>query len=179
MAHYTIQWLNCVVHFLNMKINWNWLRKVTHSFEVHSNESACRKSGRLGQEQVIVITFAVLQKNLSVSLFTLKLEKLALCNRVVWLNSFKKLSLYSTWYSRRNFSFMWKKFEIYSILKKSFWSEKAVRSTRLCTKRCFFLQSRGGRFLNLNHFLYTQYCLLLISFIPCPLHGAYGTLQSH
>ena len=24
-----------------------------HSFEVHSNESACRKSGRLGMEQVI------------------------------------------------------------------------------------------------------------------------------
>ena len=24
-----------------------------HSFEVHSNESACRKSGRLGLEQVI------------------------------------------------------------------------------------------------------------------------------
>ena len=26
--------------------------KVSHSFEVHSNESACRKSGRLGLEQV-------------------------------------------------------------------------------------------------------------------------------
>ena len=24
-----------------------------HSFEVHSNESACRKSGRLGLEQVL------------------------------------------------------------------------------------------------------------------------------
>ena len=24
-----------------------------HSFEVHSNESACRKSGRLGLEQII------------------------------------------------------------------------------------------------------------------------------
>ena len=29
------------------------MRKVPHSFEVHSNESACRKSGRLGLEQVI------------------------------------------------------------------------------------------------------------------------------
>ena len=28
------------------------MRKVTHSFEVHSNESACRKSERLGLEQV-------------------------------------------------------------------------------------------------------------------------------
>ena len=28
--------------FLNMKKTENWLRKVTHSFEVHSNESACR-----------------------------------------------------------------------------------------------------------------------------------------
>ena len=27
-----------------------------HSFEVHSNESACRKSGRLGLEQVFRIT---------------------------------------------------------------------------------------------------------------------------
>ena len=30
----------------------NWLRKVPHSFEVHSNESACRKKVRLGLEQV-------------------------------------------------------------------------------------------------------------------------------
>ena len=28
------------------------LRKLVHSFEVHSNESACRKSGNLGLEQV-------------------------------------------------------------------------------------------------------------------------------
>ena len=44
MAHYTIQWLNCVTA--------NWVRKIMHSSEVHSNESACRKSGRLGMEQV-------------------------------------------------------------------------------------------------------------------------------
>ena len=33
------------------KLN-NWLRKLMHSFEVRSNESARRKSGRLGLEQV-------------------------------------------------------------------------------------------------------------------------------
>ena len=38
--------------FLNMKKTENWLKKVMHSFEVHSNESACTKSGRLGLEQV-------------------------------------------------------------------------------------------------------------------------------
>ena len=30
----------------------NWLRRIMHSFEVQSNESACRKSGRLGLDQV-------------------------------------------------------------------------------------------------------------------------------
>ena len=39
--------------FFNMKNTKNRLGKVTHSFEVHSNESACRKSGRLGLEQVL------------------------------------------------------------------------------------------------------------------------------
>ena len=28
-----------------------------HSFEVHSNESMCRKSGRLGLEQVSILPF--------------------------------------------------------------------------------------------------------------------------
>ena len=28
-----------------------------HSFEVHSNESGCRKSDRLGLEQVIVVSY--------------------------------------------------------------------------------------------------------------------------
>ena len=42
---------------------------------------------------------------------------------------------------------MWKKFEIYSIKKKMFWSEKAVRSTQLYTKRCFFA-IQGGGYLN-------------------------------
>ena len=44
LLHYTIQWINCVVNDLNVKINWNLL----HSFEVHSNESACRKVDVLG-----------------------------------------------------------------------------------------------------------------------------------
>ena len=30
-----------------------------HSFEVHSNESACRKSGRLGLDQVIYHYFRI------------------------------------------------------------------------------------------------------------------------
>ena len=45
---------------------------------------------------------------------------------------------------------MWKKFKLYIILKVLFWSEKAVRSTRLCTKGVF-LKSRGGYIL--NHFI--------------------------
>ena len=40
------------MHFFNMKKTKNWLRKVMHSFEVHSNESACRKKVRIGLEQV-------------------------------------------------------------------------------------------------------------------------------
>ena len=42
--------------FLNMKKTENWLRKVMHSFEVHSNESACRKKVRLWLEQVFRLT---------------------------------------------------------------------------------------------------------------------------
>ena len=33
----------------------DWLRKVMHIFQVHSNESACRNSGCLGLEQVSCI----------------------------------------------------------------------------------------------------------------------------
>ena len=40
---------------------------------------------------------------------------------------------------------MWKKFKIYFIQKVQFWSEKAVSSTQLCTKKCFFeIQVVGG-----------------------------------
>ena len=35
----------------------NWLRKSMHSFEAHSNESACRKSGRLGMDQALYILY--------------------------------------------------------------------------------------------------------------------------
>ena len=34
-----------------------------HSFEVHSNESACRKSGRLGLEQVWIKRYLHLEEN--------------------------------------------------------------------------------------------------------------------
>ena len=34
--------------FFNIKKTENWLSKVMHSFEVHSNESACRKISVLG-----------------------------------------------------------------------------------------------------------------------------------
>ena len=39
--------------FLNVKINKKLVEKLMHSFEVHSNESACRKSGLIGLEQVV------------------------------------------------------------------------------------------------------------------------------
>ena len=37
---------------LNVKKNRKLVEKINENFEVHSNESACRKSGRLGLEQV-------------------------------------------------------------------------------------------------------------------------------
>ena len=53
LVHDTIQWLNFVGHYLNVKKTENWLRKLMHNFVVHSNESACNKSGRLGLDQVL------------------------------------------------------------------------------------------------------------------------------
>ena len=53
LAHATIQRLNCVVHNLNVKKTENLLRKLMHNFVVHSNESVCGKSGRLGLDQVM------------------------------------------------------------------------------------------------------------------------------
>ena len=38
--------------FFRYEKNENWLRNIMHSFEVHSNESKCRKGERLGLEQV-------------------------------------------------------------------------------------------------------------------------------
>ena len=61
-AHDTIQWLKCVVHYLNVIKTKNWLRKFMHNFLVHENDIACRKSGRLGLDQVfydVVTTFAI------------------------------------------------------------------------------------------------------------------------
>ena len=56
IAHDTIQWLNCVMQFSNYENELKTdLRNVTHSFEVHWNESACRKKVSLGLEQVIYI----------------------------------------------------------------------------------------------------------------------------
>ena len=53
LVHYTNQWLNFVVYYLNVKINWKLVDKIMHSFEVHSNENACRKSGCLGLDQFL------------------------------------------------------------------------------------------------------------------------------
>ena len=50
--HYTIQWLNCVVRYINVKIKQNWLRKFMQNFIFLTNESLCRKMWRFGMEQV-------------------------------------------------------------------------------------------------------------------------------
>ena len=55
---YTIQWLNCVVHYLNVKIKWNWLITLMQSFEMHSGESARIKGGNIGLYQVWITSFA-------------------------------------------------------------------------------------------------------------------------
>ena len=49
-----------------------------HSFEVHSNERACRKSGRLGLEQVTTTVLFVTY----VKIYTLS-EKLAIIEAIV------------------------------------------------------------------------------------------------
>ena len=50
----TNQWLNCVVHSLNIKINKSLLRKLMYNFVVYSNERPCRKRQRLGMDQVAI-----------------------------------------------------------------------------------------------------------------------------
>ena len=40
------------MHYLSEKINWKLVEKDNTRLLVHSNEIACRKSGRLGLEQV-------------------------------------------------------------------------------------------------------------------------------
>ena len=47
-AHDTIQWLNCVVHYLNMKIKEKWFEIIDLKVLVHTYEMACGKRGRLG-----------------------------------------------------------------------------------------------------------------------------------
>ena len=42
-----------------LKCTKNWLRKLMHSFELHSNKSACSKSGRLGMDQVLNTTLPI------------------------------------------------------------------------------------------------------------------------
>ena len=43
---------------------------------------------------------------------------------------------------------MGKKFKVYSIEFFKFWSEKAVRSTRLCSKMCpFAIEERDDRYV--------------------------------
>ena len=43
LVHYTIQWLNCVVHYLNIKINWKLVEKINAQLCSALNESVCRK----------------------------------------------------------------------------------------------------------------------------------------
>ena len=40
------------MHYLNLKINLKLVENLMHNFVVHLNDSACRKSGSLGLEQV-------------------------------------------------------------------------------------------------------------------------------
>ena len=53
--HGTIKWLNCVIHYLNVKIKYNWLRKLIHNFLVPSNEILYRKRWRIGLDKVVII----------------------------------------------------------------------------------------------------------------------------
>ena len=57
---------------------------------------------------------------------------------------------------------MLKKFKIYFILKVYIWSEKAVRFTLLCTKRCFFaIQGEGGSLIQTHPYMDTFRCIIL------------------
>ena len=40
------------MHYLNVEINWKLPEKINAQLLVHSNESACRKSGCFGMDQV-------------------------------------------------------------------------------------------------------------------------------
>ena len=64
------------------------MRRVIKSFEVHSNESACRKSGRLGLEQVLLHRYNIQDNTGWIFLLVLHFVK-----RFVWYHSV--LSQYS------------------------------------------------------------------------------------
>ena len=51
----TIQWLNYVMRYLNVKINKKSLSKILRIFEVQSNESSCINVDFLGWNKSIVI----------------------------------------------------------------------------------------------------------------------------
>ena len=48
----TVQWLNCVLHDLNMEIKWKFVKKLLYNFVVHSNDIPCRKRWRVGIDYV-------------------------------------------------------------------------------------------------------------------------------
>ena len=51
------------MHYLNVKINLKLVDKIdAQHFVVHSNDSGCEKSGRLGLDQVFRKTFNYLPK---------------------------------------------------------------------------------------------------------------------
>ena len=64
----------------------NWLIKLLHSFEVHSNESACRKSGRLGLDQVFSYdTFYAKHRYLQVPQVMLRIFQKAGKHKLSWI----------------------------------------------------------------------------------------------
>ena len=52
MVHDTIQWLNCAMHFLNMKVNKKIVEKSNAQFWSALKWDPVYKIGRLGLEQV-------------------------------------------------------------------------------------------------------------------------------
>ena len=53
LVHDTVQGINGVVHYLNMKMKENRSRQLTYNIAVNSNERVRRKRGRLGLGPVI------------------------------------------------------------------------------------------------------------------------------
>ena len=61
--HNTIQWLNCVVHYLNIKMKGYLVDIIDLNFVVNSNEMACRKGDVLGWTTSYKITYKMNQMN--------------------------------------------------------------------------------------------------------------------